>query len=352
MVRKPAADFHVGAQGAQGVFKTFRTCDAAEARHPFPPEGLQRKAFPREHIFQIPGAVVAHDDVRHGIVLPDGGDQLILWLSAAFGQNDVTGARQTAPGFPQGAAREHGSGAKGRAAIHQHDIQFMRQFQILHAVVQQQGVAPQVLNGEDAGLDAVFIHQHRHAVQIFGEHERFISGMQGAQVARFPVAGDFGKIFRQPAVLVSPFLRLIQLCAFVAACQDGYFTAAEGEGAGQQFHHRGFSGSSHGDVAHADHQHSQPGLPGDAGMKQIQPCQNHQPEQPGGTAQDHAHHGGAESLGTAEDDFRPPLFKFFRSGFHGKPGGVPGNSFSGGCGGSCRSKRSRGRPALSCGRCP
>ena len=21
----------------------------------------------------------------------------------------------------------------------------------------------------------------------------------------------------------------------------------------------------------------------------------------------------------------PPLFKFFRSGFHGKPGGVPGN---------------------------
>ena len=296
--------------------------------------------------------MVAHDDVRHGIVLPDGGDQLILWLSAAFGQNDVTGARQTAPGFPQGAAREHGSGAKGRAAIHQHDIQFMRQFQILHAVVQQQGVAPQVLNGEDAGLDAVFVHQHRHAVQIFGEHERFISGMQGAQVARFPVAGDFGKIFRQPAVLVSPFLRLIQLCAFVAACQDGYFTAAEGEGAGQQFHHRGFSGSSHSDVAHADHQHSQPGLPGDAGMKQIQPCQNHQPEQPGGTAQDHAHHGGAESLGTAEDDFRPPLFKFFRSGFHGKPGGVPGNSFSGGCGGSCRSKRSRGRPALSCGRCP
>lgn len=116
----------------------------------------------------------------------------------------------------------------------------MRQLQILHAVVQQQGVAPQVLNGEDAGLDAVFIHQHRHSVQIFGEHERFITGIQGAQVARFSVAGDLGKILRQPAVLVSPFLRLIQLCAFVAACQDGYFTAAEGEGAGQQFHHRGF----------------------------------------------------------------------------------------------------------------
>ena len=35
-----------------------------------------------------------------------------------------------------------------------------------------------------------------------------------------------------------------------------------------------------------------------------------------------------------------------------KPGGVPGNSFSGGCGGNCRSKRFRGRPALSFGCCP
>lgn len=64
--------------------------------------------------------------------------------------------------------------------------------------------------------------------------------MQGAQVARFPVAGDFGKIFRQPAVLVPPFLRFIQFCALVAACQDGYFASAPGKSAGQQFHHRGF----------------------------------------------------------------------------------------------------------------
>ena len=228
----------------------------------------------------------------------------------------------------------------------------MSQFQVLHAVVQQQGVAPQVFNGEDAGLDAVLVHQNRHAVQVLGKHEGLIPGMQGAQVARFPVAGDLGQVFRLAAVLVLPLLGLVQVRALVAAGQDGYLAAALGEGAGQQFHHRSLSGAPHGDVPHADHQRSQPGLLRDAGVEQVQPRQHHQPEQPGGPAQDHAHHGGAEPLGPAEDDFRPPLFKLFRSGFHDKPGGAPGNSVSGGCGGSCRSKRFRGRPAPSCGRCP
>ena len=71
-------------------------------------------------------------------------------------------------------------------------------------------------------------------------------------------------------------------------------------------------------------------------MEQVQPRQHHQPEQPGGPAQDHAHHGGAEPLGPvsythldvykrqhlAHDDFRSQVADFLPGAAQQARGGV------------------------------
>ena len=68
----------------------------------------------------------------------------------------------------------------------------MLELEVLHAVIEYEGVPPQLFDGEYAGFHTVFIYQNSYAIKIAGQHERFVTGIEGAQVTRYAIAGNFG----------------------------------------------------------------------------------------------------------------------------------------------------------------
>ena len=106
----------------------------------------------------------------------------------------MLGARQMRRRLAQGAAGEQMFVAKGLLAIDQHDVlPAAGQFPILEAVVQQQRVAAEFLDGVTAALDAVFVHQHDDVLEVGSEHVRLVAGHFGIEQERFAVGDDAGR---------------------------------------------------------------------------------------------------------------------------------------------------------------
>ena len=213
-------------------------------------------ALAGEQVLEVARAVGALDDLGHRVVAADAVDQVVVRGAVALGDEDVAGPPEVARRFAQRAAGQQRVGAERRLAVDQHDVDRVAEAQVLHAVVEDQGVGAEFADREQAALDAVLVDDHGDLVEVAGEHVGLVAGV--FRVEQRPVAGadQLGHLVgghRLAVAAAQPLLRLGELAALVAAAEHGDPAAAVAQGAGEQLDHRGLAGAADGEVADADH---------------------------------------------------------------------------------------------------
>lgn len=132
------------------------------------------------------------------------------------------------------------------------------QAQILKAVVENQDVGSEFVDGVKAGFDAVFVDEDGDVFEVGGEHVGLVACSDGVELQVFAVGDDagqnlhflgeeaFAELLEEPALVA----------AAVSAAEDGDAASLLGECAGEDFHNRGFARAAAGEVADADHEAS------------------------------------------------------------------------------------------------
>ncbi len=253
------------------------------------------------------------DDAGAGIVLGDAAAQF-FGLPVAFGDKDGVGAGQVGRRFAQRAAREQTFGPERLLLVHEHDVlAASAQFPVLKAVVQQEGVAAEFLDGVTAALDAVFVHEHDDVLEIGGEHVGFVTGHFGIQQKRFAIrdhAGRGGVVAEQDFVH-QPFVKGSRPGA-VTAREDGDVAALVAQFAGEFFDHGGLAGAAKGQITDGDDLHAEGGVAEDADVVE-KTARFDREEQPdfGKEGQDGAHDGRAGAAPFFYDYFNKEGFDRF-----------------------------------------
>ena len=222
VIRKTPPDLHPRAQFPQGFLKRLGHRDRADRTHPFVLQKFEGLTLPRENIFQVDRPVRAFDDLRRAIPTPDLGDEFFVRTAIAFGQQNKTRALKVARRLAQRSARQHRTGAKGRARIDQHHIQAMREIEILHAIVEQQEIRSQMVDRKSAALHAVAVDQHRDAIEIARKHERLVAGVFGIEqqgsASRYHLRHLIE--WHMPTLGVLPALRTIKALTLITTRQN------------------------------------------------------------------------------------------------------------------------------------
>src|SRR4051812_4582073 len=103
--------------------------------------------------------MAALDDFRGAVIEPNALNEGAIGPRNALGDEDVIGAPEIGGRFAQGAPRKEELVAKRSLAIDQANLQAMLDVEILHAVVEDEGVDAHVPNRMDGTFDPVFIDQ-------------------------------------------------------------------------------------------------------------------------------------------------------------------------------------------------
>ena len=91
----------------------------------------------------------------------------------------------------QGASRQEMLIAKRLLAVNQNDVLAPAgQAPVLEPVVQQKGVAPEILDGVASAFHPVLVHQHDNVLEVGSEHVRLVSGRVGIQQERYAIRDD------------------------------------------------------------------------------------------------------------------------------------------------------------------
>ena len=180
----------LGAEFRELGFEALGLGDATEAGHPAALKQLESSPFTGEDILEVQRVMDALDDPRTRVQL---GDPLAQrgGLAVALGQEDDAGPSQVRRRLPQGATRQQVLVAEGLLTIDEHHVGAASgEFPILEAVIEQQGVAAEVLHRIAPRLDPVFVDQHHHVAQVRGEHVGFVAGRLGIEQEGMPVGDD------------------------------------------------------------------------------------------------------------------------------------------------------------------
>ena len=182
------------------VFKTFRAGDSGECGDLFTVEERKFLFFSVGKKFdQMLGFVTAFDDFSSAGVAAEKPFQMGVFVSSVrLGEKNVVGTADIFDRFPQDAPRQDMAIAERIGRIDQHDIDVRLEHQILEAVIEDYHIALEVVNGVNAGFHPVFVHDHRHIVQVGSQHIRFITGIFGIQQQIFAVGHDFRRGFDLP----------------------------------------------------------------------------------------------------------------------------------------------------------
>ncbi len=139
-------------------------------------------------------------------------------------------------------------------------------FQVLEAVVEQKGVAAEILDGVTAALDAVFVHQHHDVPEIGSEHVGFVAGRLGIEQEGFSVRDQAG---RSAVLAQEQFVQkhLAEGLGFgtPAAGENGDGAALLLQFAGKFFDDGSFAGAAEGEVADGDDLDAESGIADQAG---------------------------------------------------------------------------------------
>ena len=206
-------------------------------------------------------SMIPADGIKLGDALPQVGG-----VAVALGDEDRAGAGQVGRRFAQGAARQQPPAAEGLLAVNQHDVlAATAQFPILETVVEQQGVAPELLNGVTAALDAVLVHQHDHVLEVGREHVRLVAGHFGIQQQGFAVRNDArGRgVIPEKELVEQP---LVDRGGFgsVAARENGHVPALVAQLARELLNHGSFPGAADGEVSDRNDLHAEGAVAQDA----------------------------------------------------------------------------------------
>ena len=149
--------------------------------------------------------------------------------------------------------------AEGLLAVDQHHVGAPTgQSPVLEAVIQQQGVAAEMLHGVAAGLDPVLVDQHHHVPQVGGQHVGFVPGGLGVEQERLAVGDDpRGRGVLAQQDLVEQPLRHGLRTGAVPAGQDRHLASGILQRPREFLHDRSLSGAAHREVAHRDDLHAQ-----------------------------------------------------------------------------------------------
>ena len=132
------------------------------------------------------------------------------------------------------------------------------EFPVLKAIVQEQRVAAESLDGVATAFHAVLVHQHDDVSQVRGEHVGLVTGGFGVEQQGFAV----GNNARRRAVLaeekfVDQALGQGRGFRAIAAREDRHGAALVAQFAGEFFHDRRLAGAAHGEVANGDDLHAE-----------------------------------------------------------------------------------------------
>ena len=318
MIGKPAGNLDPRPELAQRTFEGLGHGDRADRTHPFVLQERQRLTLAGKDVFQMHRTMGALDNPRHRIVSADPPHQLLVRRTIALGQQDVLGAPQVLGRLAQGPARQQRAGAEWRAGVDQHDVRAVREIKVLHAVVEQQQIGVQMLDGKTPALHPVLVDQHRHPLKVARQHERFVSSVLGVQQQRLTGRHDLRHpLGRDRAVAcIPPTLRPVKPTTLVPPRQDRHPPAPVAQRTGQQFDHRRLAGTAHRDVADRHHPRAQMVLRFPPAAVAPQAQLHQATKDPGQCPHQETHQGRPEPLGPAENHIRAPALEFLQELLH------------------------------------
>ena len=180
-----------------------------------------------------------------------------VFVAGAFGEEDEIGPAECIGGFAKDAAGKDVLVAERVLSVDEEEVEAVAEAEVLKAVVEKEGIGLVVSDGVAGGFDAVGVHKDSDAWEVAGEHEGLVAGLSGIKENRFSVgdnAGGGGSTAGKELVG--------QACeegfgdTFISAAEDGDASARFLEGSGEFFDDGCFPCASDGEVADADHHHT------------------------------------------------------------------------------------------------
>src|SRR5438093_377248 len=159
---------------AQAVLEALGLCDGTERGNAAALDQFQPVPRAREDVLEVERGVDALDDAGIGIVPGDAAPKR-GGVAVALGDENRVGSGHVRGRLAQRAARQQMLIAEGRLEVDQHDVTAATgQLPILEPVVQQQRVAPELLNRVAARLHTVFVHEHDDVAEVGRQHVRLV----------------------------------------------------------------------------------------------------------------------------------------------------------------------------------
>ena len=185
----------------------------------------------------------------------------------------------------------------------------MCQIKILQAIIQDQGIRPQLTDGKGSTLDPIFINHHRNTGKIFCQHPWLVSGILHLKERLATITDHLGHLLGGDNLTVPPLplLRVVEFFTFIATAQDRRLAASVTQRAGKQLHHWGLASSTHRKIANTDHLGTQILLRLRPTAIPSQTFCHTQTIDPGQAPEQYPHQRGTETAGPAEDYLRAPL---------------------------------------------
>jgi hypothetical protein len=129
---------------------------------------------------------------------------------------------------------------------------------VLEAVVEQQGVAAEVLHGIATGFDPVLVDQNHHISQVGCQHVGFIASSLRVEQQRLAIRDNAGRggVFSEQDLVEETFRDGLGLGS-VSARQDSHFATGILKSTGKFLDDRSLSGTAHREIAYGDNLNTQ-----------------------------------------------------------------------------------------------
>ena len=269
------APHHLRAKGAQLVLEALGAGDAGKRAACLAVEPRKRELLAAPHVLQGARRVAALDDLRR-LVQPAHFLAHGAHVAAAFRKKDYVGPLDVPRGLAKDAARQHVAVPERVCRVDEHDLDRVLQALVLEAVVEDERVAAEPLDGVAPRLHAVAVDDYGNAGEVRSEHVRLVAACRGIKEHMTAVGDDKRRLhyLREHA----PVPR--RLLAPVAAREDGNLAPFRGERAREQLRDGRLAGAARGDIADRDYLYAEREPAQDARLVEEVPYRDGSGEEP------------------------------------------------------------------------
>ncbi len=248
MICESGGQIERGAEIGEFLFKTLGLGDSGDGTDVFSGKPGKGEFFTSVQVLQMKGLVSALDDARGGVVLADSMDEGCVVSPFAFSDENVLSAPQVFGGFAKGSSREEIFVSKGGLTVDEAEVNALMEGQVLHAVIEDEGVAGKLLNGLDGGPHAVPVYEDNDVAKGTGEHEGFVACEAAVQEEADAVMHDAGFVLHQAQPFALKPSEEGGLLCLVTSGKDRHTPTLILECAREEFYNRRFAGTADGQV--------------------------------------------------------------------------------------------------------